>query len=231
MPVNSIKFIVGAALIFVVVGCQKQEGKPSGATQHVADSSAPAPKPAQNKPVRNGPFGLAGGMSIAELSQLGFKESETSPNVFVGKPPKPLDGITDYSVFATPTAGVCRIRANHDVDLVNDSGDQLRTKVDQYAELMSVKYGKYSTKVNYTGREVYRNNPQFWMMALKEESVFYAYDWSTKKLETPLPDKMANIEVAANAISTSKGYVSIQYTYDNFEVCREEMKKKSATNL
>jgi hypothetical protein len=232
MQAKPLKFSALALSALVLAAC----GKPNTEEKNAelgGSVAVTAKKPVEKAAIKNydGPFGLTGSIPVAELSKLGFKESESSPGVFLGKPPKPMDDINDYYVFATPAVGVCRIRATYDVPTVNDSGDQLKAKVDQFAEMMAVRYGKHSDKVTYISRDVYRRNPEFWMMALREESVYYAYDWTVNKTEKPLPGDMTNIEVSANATSSGKGYVSIQYTYKNFEACKEELKKKSAANL
>lgn len=142
-----------------------------------------------------------------------------------------MNGATDYHLVATPSAGLCRIRATVDVNVVNGTGDQLKAKVDELAEMMKIKYGKHSRLIDFAMQDVYRRNPQYWMLGLTEESVLYAYDWSAGKTEQPLPDGLDNIEVSANATSTSAGYAAIQYTYKNFKDCTTEMKKQRAANL
>lgn len=97
--------------------------------------------------------------------------------------------------------------------------------------MMAVKYGKHSDKVDFVKEDVYRRNPHYWMLGLKEESVVYAYDWEAAKIATNLPHMLDNIEIAANASSTSEGYVTVRYTFKNFEKCAEEMRAQKAANL
>lgn len=221
-------------LLFAVTGCQKDTPKNvfSPSIGAVDSSKSASPKPVESiKKQYSGPFGLAGGISIEELEKMGFKSVETSPEVFSGMPPKPLDGFKEYFVIALPEIGLCRIRADHNIDVVNGSGDQLKSKADQVAEMMAVKYGKHSTKVVYISKDVYKRNPEFWMLGLKEESVFYAYDWTSGKTQQPLPDDLENIEISARATDIQSGYISIHYTYKNFKDCKSAMKKKQASSL
>lgn len=228
------KIIIAVAVASALVGCQKQSSTEAKSTvpseNKVHKVAAKAEVKAAGKSY-DGPFGLDGSLPVAELERMSFKSSSTSPSVFTGSPPRPLEGTAEYFVVATPDSGICRIRAIVDVPITNGSGDQMKSRVDQFAETMQVKYGKHAAKVDYIGQDVYRRNPQYWMMGLKEESVIYAYDWSAGKTQQPLPEDMENIEISANATSSDAGYVAIQYTYKNFKNCTAEIKKQRAANL
>jgi len=228
------KLLIIAAACAALIGCQKQQAQSSSQQASAGATSstlaAPSNIPASAK-TYDGPFGLAGAISVAELERLGFKDAGRASNLYFGKPPKPLSDAGTYAVLATPAAGACRIMAHVDVKVVNGSGDQLKEKTDQLAELMAVKYGKHSDKVDYVKEDVYRRNRQFWMMGLKEESILYAYDWSAGKTEKPLPVDLENIEVAADTDSISSGYVAIKYTFKNFPACRKEIDARKANSL
>lgn len=226
---NVILIAVGCTL----AGCQKQatteavpSEKPSVApTVSIASLRTPPPK------VHNGPFGLASGMPVAELTALGFKPVEGHPGLFRGSVPKPIDGANEYIVLATTETGVCRINARANVPVVNGSGDQVKAKVDQLAEIMAVKYGKHSTKETYISQDVYRRNQQYWMMGLQEDSVLYGYLWEAGKTALPLPQDMKAIEITAGASSAEAAWASIQYTFNNFDACLKENQKLKASNL
>lgn len=217
--------------VAALAGCNKQNSSsvPEQNSQPGTKAEA-APAPVVAK-TYDGPFGLAGGMPVAELERLGFRSSADAPGLFLGKPPKPLSGAESYAVVATTNAGACRIATRISVPVVNGQGDQLKEKVDQLAETMAIKYGKYSDKVDYIKQDVYRRNPQFWLMGLREDSVLYAYDWSAGKTSKPLPGNLENIEIAAESSSTDSGEVVIRYTFANFKDCRKDMQTKKADNL
>jgi hypothetical protein len=226
-------FIV-AAIGVALSGCQKQQAQATSGQEKSGAKTSTQATPTQvalpTKP-HDGPFGLAGSLPVAELERMGFKLGGGSPSLYFGKPPKPLQDADSYAVVATPTAGVCRIMAHIEVPVVNGSGDQLKEKADRLADAMQVKYGKYSEKVNYIKQDVYRRNPEYWMLGLKEESVLYAYDWSSGKTEKPLPGDLDNIEIAADTTRLDSGYVSIKYTFKNFGECRKEMEARKADSL
>lgn len=219
--------------VLILAGCNKQSPQsqpaPLSATTPTAQPATlnvlPAPK------TYDGPFGLAGSMSVEELKKLDFKQSGSDPDIFRGMVPKHLEGVSTYTVLATPKSGLCRVRAMVTVETVNGSGDQLRQKVDELADMMSIKYGKHSSKSTYIGQDVYRRNPQYWMMGLKEESVEYAYRWQAGKASQPLPTDLEDIEIMAVGSSSDSGYAAIQYTFRNFEDCMKEIETRKAANL
>jgi hypothetical protein len=228
-------FLLTLIVTGALTGCQKQVSEPSQTTP--APTAAPAdlkPQPlaqAQAQKVYDGPFGLSHEIPFAEIENLKFKRMTSGSSVFTGQPPKPMDGVDEYFLIATPESGVCRISARANVEKVNATGDQLRAKVDQMAEMMAFKYGKHSDKMHYFSQDVYRRNSQFWMMGLSEDSIAYVYTWESKKTSQPLSENLDSIEVMAGAGSTDSGWVSIRYTYKNFDACAKDEKKRKASNL
>ena len=220
--------VVAAAL----AACQKQTNSASApVATPLAEKKSPPPQPVVAEKTYDGPFGLAGKMSTAELARLDFKPLSFNPSLYKGVAPRPMEGINDYVVLATPEAGVCRIMANADVSVVNGSGDQIKEKVDQLAELMATKYGKRSSKTDFANQDVYRRNPEFWMMALTEDSVAYGYTWEAGKTETALPDDLQSIEIFAGATQIRSGWAQIRYNFKNIKDCQESAKKRKAANL
>ena len=222
----------------VLSGCQKQAASTPAATRTAPATTpekaaaAPAsPTLAVASKTYGGPFGLAASMPVAELARLDFKPIEANSTIFTGTAPKPMEGIDDYAVLATSETGVCRIMANANLSVVNGSGDQIKARVDQLAELMATKYGKHSSKIDYVGEDVYRRNPEYWMMALKEDSAVYGYTWKTGKTETALPADVDRIEISAGAMRTDSGWAQIRYTFKNMDSCTADNKKRKAASL
>lgn len=217
-----------------LAGCQKHASSGEKGSQPSSPSShqtAAQTSPAVASKTYDGPFGLAGGMSIAELKRVGLKPIESDESVLVGTVPKPVRGLSSYMVLASKATGACRIQARAHVPIANGSGDQIKAKVDELAEMLTAKYGVHSTKVNYVGPDVYKRNPEFWMLGVKEESVFYAYEWKSGKVTQSLPSDLDAIEVSAGADRTDSGYATLQYTFKNFDACIAANQKQSASNL
>ncbi len=223
---------LGLMLITVLLcACAKQdEVAATSKSVAVAPTTAEATKPpiSTTQKTYDGPFGLSMGIPLTELvGTMGFKGSE-DPFFYEGNPPKPVDGLNSYFAIATKKQGVCKIGASIDVTVVNATGDQIKAEADKVAELLELKYGKYTKKHDYAGQEVYKRNPQFWMMALKEEAVVYGYFWNST---ANLPNNIKSIGVTSNATSLSSGYISIQYEFNNFKDCQSEFKSKKSSNL
>ena len=229
-----------AVVAFVQVGCSKgdESSKPvvseassaSNATSTPSQLAKPPAPPAKNY---EGPLGLAMGISTGELvDRFTFKVGdESKPHFYTGTPPKPAPGFGSYFVVATKEQGVCKIMALADVNVVNASGDQIKSETDRIAEMVELKYGKPTKKYDFASQDVYRRNPQFFMMALKEDAVTYAYDWTVKPNSAGLSNDLAEIEVMAMASRIDSGIVRLQYTFTNFNACAEVIKKQKSANL
>lgn len=222
---------VAVAVGTFVSGCQKPQAASLAKTESGA-LSAKAPS-ATKTPVKTygGPFGLEGSITIAELERMGFKSQSDQPDLFIGTPPRPLVDAESYAVTASPSAGVCQIMARIPLSLVNGSGDQLKEKADQLAEAMQVKYGKYSSKVDYAKHDVYKRNPDHWLEGLLADSVVYAYDWEVGKTAKPLPSDLEKIEIDTGTSGIYSGFVLIKYTYKNFAACRKDREVRKADSL
>lgn len=228
MKISSLGLMLITVLLFA---CSKQD---EVAATSKSVTAAPTTAEATKQPIStaqktyDGPFGLSMGIPLKELvGTMGFKGSE-DPFFYEGTPPKPVDGMSTYFAIATEKQGICKIGAWIDVPVVNATGDQIKSEANKVAELLELKYGKYSKKHDYAGQEVYKRNPQFWMMALKEEAVVYAYIWNST---TNLPNNIKSIGVTSNATSINSGYISVQYEFNNFKDCQSEFKSKKSSNL
>jgi hypothetical protein len=214
-------------------GCTKESNSNSNPVSKHQKDDGSTPGKVEAKPKSksyDGPFGLAMGITIPELEkQLSFTASPNKSGLLYGEPPKPSSNFTAYAVLATPNAGLCRILASVNFSTVNGSGDQLKEAADKFAELLELKYGKPSSKTEYFGQDVYRRNPQYWLMGLKEDSVAYGYEWEKKK--SPLPNQLREIEITTNADSINSGYIMIKYTFENYDDCKKEMNAVKAENL
>jgi hypothetical protein len=241
------KAIAFATLVFSQYGCGKTENTnnsqnaPVSPTVHATATASAAKPPSPNTvatlPVRaakvyEGPFGLAMGISIQELTdEFKFKSEPDTPNIYEGTPPKPAPGVTQYMVLASKEQGVCKVLGQLVVNPVNDTGSQIKSETDRVAEMIELKYGKYTKKYDFASQEVYRRNPQFFMMALKEDSVTYAYSWENGKGGLTLPNNLSGIMIKAQATRTDRGYVQLTYSFSNEDDCHAEIKKQKSTNF
>lgn len=230
--------VMSGVLIGIVLlssGCQKRDANVGSHDSTPAGAiSAPKPPPvaAVAKKGYDGPFGLAMGILPAELNQaFGFKNTSDRPSQFVGVPPKPVPDFESYFVTATPVEGICILGAIQSLSVVNDSGDQLKQRVDSVAEMLAVKYGEHTEKMDFGSQERYRRNSEYWMMYLMKDAVTYAYSWQTGKKNKSLPNGIDHIEVFASASSLNAGAVIIKYYFQNEKRCAAEKRTQKAENL
>ena len=239
------KILISSAILsFLLLGCgeQKQNNSETNKSNQSQDTAKEDNPPIGTSTIKtpeipiktyDGPFGLAMGISINELSGTiaSAKALETNPNIYTITPPKPAPGFDRYYVVATKEDGLCKINAISEVNVVNDTGDQLKSRVNEIAEMVELKYGKSHKKYDFARQDVYRRNPQFFMMALKEDAVTYGFDWVTQANKATLPNDLEEINVFANASEMSKGWVSLEYVFNNFKSCQINIKKSKSTNL
>jgi len=223
----SCSVVIAAAVS--LLGCHVKSAEAT-AIQPAAASTKTATRTA-NLASSDGPFGLAAGTSIAELERLGFKSVQGNPGIYEGVPPKPIEGVSEYALIATPKAGLCRVQSRAIVSNVKGTGAQLRAEVDRLAGLMGIRYGKHSLKGDINDRDATKRNPQLWMLGLMDESVLYGYTWNSHRTIRPLPNRIDFIEVTAGAFAVDRGYVSMMYTFNNYDACRKENQARAASNL
>ena len=204
------------------------DAEPATAPALADDSTA---KPEVRK-TYDGPFGLAMGISVAELQgDYGFKRDRKKLGYFEGQPPKPVNGMDSYFAVATKGQGVCKIGATVIVEITNDFGDQIKAEADRVAELVQLKYGKYTEKVDYIKDDDHKGRSDFWTYDLEKQLNAYSYHWGGGKKGIALPNNIKSIEVASVATALSKGYILVSYEFNNFGDCLTEIKKQNSSNL
>jgi len=222
-----------AALLVVAFLASSSDQANAGKKKSVeADSADASTAKSEAQKTYDGPFGLAMGISVAELQDVyGFRRDGKKLGYFVGQPPKPVSGMDSYFAVATKNQGVCKVGATIIVDPVNDMGDQIKTETDKVAELIQLKYGKYTDKLDYVKEDYYRIHPDTWMSGLHDQLVAYSYLWGHGKKSGTLPNNINSIEAVSVATSVFDGYVQISYEFSNFKDCLSEIKKQNSSNL
>lgn len=222
---------MGVAIALSACGQNQSENSSTANTKPSINSDLPTAPLKKDAIALAGPFGLAKGLSAAQLTgEFRFKPLGNVAGVFAGNPPRPVEGISEYAALATKNSGLCKIMASTPAALANDSGDQVKATVDRLADSLRIKYGDQGVKTAYISDGTFSRNPDMWMIGLKQESVSYAYTWDSKA-GAPLPNDLSSVEVSAEAISSSKAFARIVYTFNNFPDCLKEMKAAKAENL
>lgn len=193
----------------------------------------------------DGPFGLKEGLSIAELKQIVPDLSKTkSANVYKSATtPKPYPEAQGYYFFVTENAGLCRVSMTVDVDNVNSFGDQLKTALNVLASALKGKYGKPTYSIDGVQKGSLWTEKRYWMMGLVKEERTLELSWfdasgttekerkKSKRTYPDLPNNISYISLNANALNSTSGWVSLQYTFKNIDSCVAEEKAQANSGL
>ena len=172
-----------------------------------------------------GPFGLDMGMSLARVRQV----SKTAPenngdDIYQVTPPNTNDMFESYVVRIHPTYGVYLIIGVGKDISTNGYGIELKTAFNSLIGSIERTYGKYKKTDYLLPRSIWNDPDDFMMGLIKSERFLYAI-WETKE-GSNLPNDIETIGVSASALSTSKGYLNIEYYSPNYEKVKAEKQAK-----
>lgn len=184
-------------------------------------------------PPAEGPFGLEAGLTqknIEDMIGAKLKPLPDSVNLYTSdKLPKQNADFEMYGLLISPKAGLCQIRAlgkNIDTD---SYGLALKSKFEELSNSLSSLYGKAETTDLLLAGSIWKE-PQDWMMGLNKKERFLSATWKGAK-ETPLKNNIDTISIEARANSSSKGYVYLQYSFKNDDVCQAEIEGAKKSSL
>ena len=184
-------------------------------------------------PPAEGPFGLEAGLTqknIEDMIGAKLKPLPDSVNLYTSdKLPKQNADFEMYGLLISPKAGLCQIRAvgkNIDTD---SYGLALKSRFEDLSSSLSSLYGKAETTALLLAGSIWKA-PQDWMMGLNKKERFLSATWKGTK-ETPLKNNIGAISIEARANSSAQGYVYLQYTFTNDDVCQAEIEGAKKSSL
>lgn len=184
-------------------------------------------------PPAEGPFGLEAGLTqknIEDMIGAKLKPLPDSVNLYTSdKLPKQNADFEMYGLLISPKAGLCQIRAvgkNIDTD---SYGLALKSRFEDLSSSLSSLYGKAETTDLLLAGSIWKE-PQDWMMGLNKKERFLSATWKGTK-ETPLKNNIGAISIEARANSSAQGYVYLQYTFTNDDVCQAEIEGAKKSSL
>ncbi|MEV9470675.1 hypothetical protein [Klebsiella quasipneumoniae] len=184
-------------------------------------------------PPAEGPFGLEAGLTqknIEDMIGAKLKPLPDSVNLYTSDTlPKQNADFEMYGLLISPKAGLCQIRAvgkNIDTD---SYGLALKSRFEDLSSSLSSLYGKAETTDLVLEGSIWKE-PQDWMMGLNKKERFLSATWKGTK-ETPLKNNIDTISIEARANSSSKGYVYLQYSFINNDVCQAEIEGAKKSSL
>lgn len=184
-------------------------------------------------PPADGPFGLEAGLTqknIEDMIGAKLKPLPDSVNLYTSdKLPKSNADFEMYGLLISPKAGLCQIRAvgkNIDTD---SYGLALKSRFEELSSSLSSLYGKAETTDLLLSGSIWKE-PQDWMMGLNKKERFLSATWKGTQ-ETPLKNNIGAISIEARANSSAQGYVYLQYTFTNDDVCQAEIDGAKKSSL
>lgn len=172
----------------------------------------------------DGPFGVSKG---SDPTSYGCSAMNQSGYFSCKAMPKMHPDLTGYVVQAAPGLGTCWVKGISDPISSDSYGSALRAKVDDLAKQLSSVYGKGKKHDELLPGSIWSDANE-WTMGLKQNERQYYYEWSPStgaKMKADLND----VYVSAAGTSSSDGYVSVEFYFDNYDACQAALKASAAS--
>ena len=159
------------------------------------------------------------GMSLEDLHGTPLK---IGPSKYVlHTVPEPDHKFESYAVKISPKCGLYWIKAVGKTITTSPDGSEIRKAFEKIKRETTAIYGD-SKPYDFLTDGSALNRPDDWMQGIiKWERVLGAL-WK-KGERNSVSDDLAEIFVGAEAISTTEGYISIEYTFSNMWACENDM--------
>jgi len=177
-------------------------------------------------PTRSGPFGIAAGMPLSELSSEGEREEATGLSLLSSAPDANSE-FPEIAVISFPETGVCEVRA---LSKVFDSDSYIVSAssfADQTAAALDTRYGKSRKNEGCSG---YSCDSPYKLMHIKDGSYWYGYEWRSKGSGS-LPSQVKAIDLYILNAQFNDSQVRLDYRFNNEEACERALKTAKAGNL
>ena len=178
-----------------------------------------------------GPLGLSKGMTLEQVKQQATLMPTDSPYGYTTT--KLANGHPDFETYAliiTPQQGLCKIHAMSADIPTSVYGTELQTRYKSLSKAMVEKYGKPEGDHDFLRAGSLWKESKYWMMGLQKNERLLATYWGPPK-NVKLPDSLSTMKVEARAISQNKGFLLLNYEFDNYDACAAVLKAKKNANL
>lgn len=197
------------------------------------DNSAQASNTQPLLPPGVGPFGLESGLTKKNIEDMIGKELkpfENVPNLYTSQSlPKKNADFEAYGLLISPKSGLCEIRALG-ISIDTDSyGLALQSKYKELLDSLSSIYGRPEKNDLLLSGSIWKE-PQDWMMALNKKERFLSAQWKGT-LTAPFKNNLVSVSMEARANNSSKGYIYLQYDFNNIDACNSEIEDAKKSSL
>lgn len=224
-----IRMLLLTATLLTATACGEQS---KAANDQPAAAAAAAIPPEATPPEvpndRDGPFGLAMGMTTAEVqSAIGVPPDVSFRNMVIyTTAPTPHPKFSRYVLIFGGATGLCKVAGVSEID-TNRYGSDIRASYADFKQSLA-KYGN-PTEIDRLYDGSIWDEPEDWMMALlKKERVLASY-WGTEG--DTLSGDIESIYLQAEADSLDSGSLTIGYDFTNINECLAEAKAKDDAAL
>lgn len=170
-----------------------------------------------------GPFGLEPGLTIEQLRAIDPDIKEEDNNSFLmSVVPIPSKSFEMYRVYVHPTVGLVKLIAYGITIQTNRFGVALLAEFNRVESALSEQYGT-AKNYNFLITGSIWKDPQDWMMGLVQEERILASFWTKDVIKS---DTVDSIGLVANALSSDKGYILIEYEFKGFAEHINDFKPK-----
>lgn len=168
-----------------------------------------------------GPFGIKMGTPISELDV----KKEHSESVYeLNRAPKPHPAFKLYIVFAAPKAGVFKVQTYGKKIKTSPYGTELKAEFEKFRGKLENIYGKH-LKVDYLRKGSIWKNSRDYMAGIHHKERMLAAMWNSD-YESKLPEDLETIAISTEADSEYKGYIVVEYHFNNAKKAKEEIDAK-----
>jgi hypothetical protein len=172
-----------------------------------------------------GPFGLDMGMSLAQIKQkTGNAPVLQSDDLYIVTPPNTNNLFGIYAVRVHPEYGVYSISAIGKDITTTGYGLEVKSAFNDLVGSIEKTYGKYKKYDFLQARSIW-DEPNDFMMGLVKSERHLAAFWD-KGEGSALPEDISAISVTARGLSSSKGYIILQYSSPKAAIADAEKKAK-----
>lgn len=175
-----------------------------------------------------GPFGIEMGDSLRKLEETGLVPSATSSAGYYFITPKSTHpDFEDYLVRIDEDEGVFLIKAIGKDISDNKYGTKTKSKFDEIRKGLDRTYGSSELTDLLMPRALWKDLDE-WLMSIRQQERFHLAKWDNKT-GASLPKEYASIYLAVDALSSTKGYLVLEYYGARHSVLSEKSKQEAAS--
>ena len=163
-----------------------------------------------------GPFGIQEGENYTK-----YDGERLGDNVYTITPPNPHSEFGGYIVKWTKICGITKVVALGDTVDADATGTTLRRKYDEFAQLLSKKYGE-GNSYEYLNHDSIWDSYSDWMMAINVGDRTHTTYWIDDN--DSFPDNLDAIELTIKAEGSRAGYLTLGYEFNSHSPCLDKEK-------